>query len=324
MSAGAANRRDSPLGSQDAYDHSDHHHPGRPDLEYLQTVRRTARRCCSTSEHPSAAADFRRHHRAGRPNSGLRTDQLLPARLRRVHRAARPHGWPTRSPTSTAVLDAARRRASSCTLGWSGGGPHALACAALLPERCQAAAVLAGVAPYPARTASTSWPAWTRPTSRSSAPRSPGRGELERAAEPLLGRVRPQVTGASVVEALAGLLPPVDQAALTGEFAEEMAAGVPPGGEATASPAGATTTWPSCADWGFALRRDHACRSRSGRAGRTGWCRSRTASGWRPRSRRAEPHLFADEGHLSLVSQAGEILADLLDWPTAASRPAAG
>jgi pimeloyl-ACP methyl ester carboxylesterase len=37
------------------------------------------------------------------------------------------------------------------TLGWSGGGPHALACAALLPDRCRAAAVVAGVAPYDAR-----------------------------------------------------------------------------------------------------------------------------------------------------------------------------
>lgn len=34
------------------------------------------------------------------------------------------------------------------TAGWSGGGPHALACAALLAPRCRAAASLAGVAPY--------------------------------------------------------------------------------------------------------------------------------------------------------------------------------
>jgi pimeloyl-ACP methyl ester carboxylesterase len=34
------------------------------------------------------------------------------------------------------------------TLGWSGGGPHALACAALLRDRCLSAAILAGVAPY--------------------------------------------------------------------------------------------------------------------------------------------------------------------------------
>jgi pimeloyl-ACP methyl ester carboxylesterase len=36
------------------------------------------------------------------------------------------------------------------TLGWSGGGPHALACAAMLPGRCLAAASIAGVAPHEA------------------------------------------------------------------------------------------------------------------------------------------------------------------------------
>lgn len=36
------------------------------------------------------------------------------------------------------------------TAGWSGGGPHALACAALLPDRVSAAATIAGVAPYDA------------------------------------------------------------------------------------------------------------------------------------------------------------------------------
>jgi pimeloyl-ACP methyl ester carboxylesterase len=36
------------------------------------------------------------------------------------------------------------------TLGWSGGGPHALACAALLGDRVIKAAVIAGVAPWDA------------------------------------------------------------------------------------------------------------------------------------------------------------------------------
>ena len=40
------------------------------------------------------------------------------------------------------------------TMGASGGGPHALACAALLPERVTGAAVLAGVAPW------TGEPSW--------------------------------------------------------------------------------------------------------------------------------------------------------------------
>lgn len=34
--------------------------------------------------------------------------------------------------------------------GWSGGGPHAIACAALLPDRIRAAAIVGGVAPWPA------------------------------------------------------------------------------------------------------------------------------------------------------------------------------
>jgi pimeloyl-ACP methyl ester carboxylesterase len=34
------------------------------------------------------------------------------------------------------------------TVGWSGGGPHALACAALLPDRVIAAATVAGAAPH--------------------------------------------------------------------------------------------------------------------------------------------------------------------------------
>ena len=34
------------------------------------------------------------------------------------------------------------------TVGWSGGGPHALACAARHPTRCAAALSVAGVAPY--------------------------------------------------------------------------------------------------------------------------------------------------------------------------------
>ena len=34
------------------------------------------------------------------------------------------------------------------TIGWSGGGPHALACASLLQSRCLGASILAGVAPH--------------------------------------------------------------------------------------------------------------------------------------------------------------------------------
>lgn len=46
-----------------------------------------------------------------------------------------------------AVLDA-RGIDAFVTAGWSGGGPHALACAALLAPRCRAAATFAGVGAY--------------------------------------------------------------------------------------------------------------------------------------------------------------------------------
>lgn len=45
-----------------------------------------------------------------------------------------------------ALLDAVGA-GSFLTVGWSGGGPHALACAALLPGRVRAAATIAAVAP---------------------------------------------------------------------------------------------------------------------------------------------------------------------------------
>src|ERR1039458_6032041 len=48
-----------------------------------------------------------------------------------------------------AILDALKIGSFFCA-GQSGGGPHALACAALLPDRVIATATLAGVAPWPA------------------------------------------------------------------------------------------------------------------------------------------------------------------------------
>jgi pimeloyl-ACP methyl ester carboxylesterase len=50
--------------------------------------------------------------------------------------------------TDTAAVLDALGAGTFHTLGWSGGGPHALACAALLPDRCLGAASVAGVAPY--------------------------------------------------------------------------------------------------------------------------------------------------------------------------------
>ena len=108
------------------------------------------------------------------------------------------------------------------TVGWSGGGPHALACAALLPERTMAAATLAGVAPFNAH--GLDWLA--------------GMGEenieefdAARAGEEQLGSYlegqRAEMLHASAADlhgALGDLLSDVDRAVLSGEFAAYLAA----------------------------------------------------------------------------------------------------
>ncbi len=122
---------------------------------------------------------------------------------------------------ATDVLDALGA-SQAWVLGWSGGGPHALACAALAPERFPAAALIGGVAPYPAdgidwfegmgpenvedfqatmadpqnsiRWAERDWPKWRA------------------------------VTAADIADTFGGLIDEVDRASLIGEFAEYNAA----------------------------------------------------------------------------------------------------
>jgi pimeloyl-ACP methyl ester carboxylesterase len=108
------------------------------------------------------------------------------------------------------------------TAGWSGGGPHALATAALLPDRVTAALVMAGVAPYDAEGLDF----------------MAGMGEAnveefglalrgETALRPWLEAEAEQLRDADAQglrEGLESLLPEVDRAVLTGEYAEDMAA----------------------------------------------------------------------------------------------------
>jgi pimeloyl-ACP methyl ester carboxylesterase len=107
------------------------------------------------------------------------------------------------------------------TIGWSGGGPHALACAALLPNRCMAAATLASVAPY--GVAGLDWLAGMGPENIEEFGAAIDGDErlnpyLEREAAVLR-----EVTGSDVAAALGGLVSEVDKRALTGEYAEIMA-----------------------------------------------------------------------------------------------------
>jgi pimeloyl-ACP methyl ester carboxylesterase len=132
----------------------------------------------------------------------------------------------------TAILDALGVDRFA-TYGWSGGGPHALACAALLPGRCLAAATIAGVAPYDAE--GLDWMAGMGAgniaefgTARH------GRAPLaEYCAADAAGIL--DTTAEQLADALRPHLSDVDREALTGELADflrgELTDGLAPGVE---------------------------------------------------------------------------------------------
>ncbi|HEX3648226.1 MAG TPA: alpha/beta fold hydrolase [Pseudonocardiaceae bacterium] len=100
------------------------------------------------------------HH--GTPNTGAPPEPLFPAAARlgiRWLSHDRPgYGPSTAQPgrTVASVADDVARVADArgverfAVLGSSGGGPHALACAALLPDRVRSVATLAGIGPFDA------------------------------------------------------------------------------------------------------------------------------------------------------------------------------
>jgi pimeloyl-ACP methyl ester carboxylesterase len=105
--------------------------------------------------------------------------------------------------------------------GWSGGGPHALACAARLDE---AAAVLsiASIAPYEA--SGLDWMAGMGEENVTEfGVAVQGEGRLRPYLEPGREHVM-EVTPAGIVASFGSLLPEVDKAVLTDDFGEDMAA----------------------------------------------------------------------------------------------------
>ena len=108
------------------------------------------------------------------------------------------------------------------TAGWSGGGPHALACAALLPGRCLAAASLAG--PAPRRAEGLDWLAGMGPENiEEFSAAEEGGGALDQmltgTAAELAG-----ITGEQVAASMGGLLSEADRAVLTSDLADYLAA----------------------------------------------------------------------------------------------------
>lgn len=121
---------------------------------------------------------------------------------------------------TAAVLDSMQVR--RCVVaGWSGGGPHALACGARLADRVAAVAVIAGVAPYPAE--GLNWMAGmgeqnVEEFGAALAGEKELRGYLEAHASELR-----DASPEGLVAALDTLLPDVDRAVLTDEFGVDLA-----------------------------------------------------------------------------------------------------
>jgi len=182
-------------------------------------------------------------------------------------------------------------------LGWSGGGPHALACAALMPERVRGTALIASVAPYPAEGLDYLAGMGAENVEEFSAALAGARELI-----PFKERARPQfmdMTPDEVAGAFGDLVNDVDRGSVTGELAEYLAAlfheglrtgywgwfdddmaFVKPWGFDVGSIAGPVHVWQGAHD-------------RMVPFGHGEWLAAHLPN--------ARPHLFQDEGHLTLV-----------------------
>ena len=108
------------------------------------------------------------------------------------------------------------------TIGWSGGGPHALACAALMPDRIRAVATLASVAPYPADGLDYMAGMGDENVEEFNAALESPQAliEFKERNWPIFR----DVTAEQVAEAFGDLIDDVDRGSLTGEFADFCAA----------------------------------------------------------------------------------------------------
>ena len=224
-----------------------------------------------------------------------------------------PYPWTDAAPRivddvadSVAILDHLGT-AEFVTLGWSGGGPRALACGAELPGRCLAVATLAGVAPKDGE--GLDWFDGMAPENR--AEYAAAEQGAEAYAAYLTEGFLPimQMSAEDMVAGMGGLLTPVDAAAFTDELGDYLARSLHHAGAqgvVGTRDDGLAATGP----WGFDLeairvpvavwqgRQDAMVPFAHGE-----WLAARVPG--------AEAHLFDEEGHLSLAVRIEEILTDL-------------
>ncbi len=196
------------------------------------------------------------------------------------------------------------------TAGWSGGGPHALATAALLGGRCVAAATIAAVAPYHAD--GIDWfEGMAEENIAEFGAAVQGEGPLTAMLSPEMAS-RPHIAASDVADALGSLVTAADRAVITGWFAQYLA-----GSMQEALSAG-IAGWRDddlafMRDWGFGVDQIsapvavwHGDQDAMVPFAHGEWL-ARHIPG-------ARPHLLPGEGHLTLVSgRFGDIMRDLAE-----------
>ncbi|GGG70735.1 alpha/beta hydrolase [Kocuria dechangensis] len=197
------------------------------------------------------------------------------------------------------------------TLGWSNGAPRALACGALLADRCRAVAALSGYAP-PGVVGLDPVAGMDENSAAEYTAAVQGPEELEA----VLGEEVRSMTAAAlgtleeIMELLRAFLPPVDQAALTGGLAEYVLSG------ARHALRQGVVGWRDddlavVRPWGFAVEQiDVPTRIWHGRLDRAvpvahgEWLAAHVPG--------ARTHLLEPEGHISLLVRLNAMLDDLV------------
>jgi pimeloyl-ACP methyl ester carboxylesterase len=260
------------------------------------------------------------HH--GTPGSGLQPRAFLEAaserNLRLVSFARPGYASSTRRPgrsvadvvdDAAAVLD--HLGVDRCfTIGTSGGGPHALACATRIPDRILGTATVAGVAPFDADGLD-----FLAGMAQENIDEFGAAVEGTDVLQAFLGREMPAlagVTGSDIVAAFGGLVSPVDQAALSDEFGDVVA------GDVRHALSSGLWGWHDddlafAAPWGFdpAAIRGHVDVWQGGQDRMVPYAHGEWLA---THVHGARAHLFEEHGHLSLqVDGIGAILDALVE-----------
>jgi pimeloyl-ACP methyl ester carboxylesterase len=221
--------------------------------------------------------------------------------------AAQPRRTVADAVADSAVVLDALGLGEFLTFGWSGGGPHALACAALLPDRCLGAATVAGVAPSTEPDFDFLAGMGDDNVEEYSLSRQ-GRDTLAPALEEMSQPFR-EVTGEHIVEAMGSLLSEPDLAALQGPLADYVAAMVRESVRVSAE-GWVEDDLAFCEPWGFDLASItvpvaiwQGSEDRMVPFSHGQWLAARVPT--------ARAHLLEGVGHISLVARLPEILADL-------------